>query len=185
MNIAKDFANKKSEIEMDNDSEIDNESFVDASSGLSGDSDFYQDAESELLEKELIMGATVEVFKAYWPKAGNSSLDHVREVLYTVKGFVSEVFKSKGGANEPAVSIEDSVQEDYLVCLNDGRKLKVLKRYLKNRYGMSIEAYKEKWGLPDDYPVVAPKYSKVRQKLAVDTGLGHSRKARKAKTKVA
>jgi len=72
----------------------------------------------------------------------------------------------------PAVPIEESVQEDYIVCLEDGHKLKMLKRYLRTQYQLSPEEYRAKWGLPADYPMVAPGYAKTRSKFAKKIGLG-------------
>jgi predicted transcriptional regulator len=66
----------------------------------------------------------------------------------------------------PAVPIEESVTQEYLICLNDGRKLRVLKRYLQRKYSLSPEQYRKRWGLPEDYPMVAPAYSKLRAKIA-------------------
>ena len=77
----------------------------------------------------------------------------------------------------PAVPIRKSVTDDYIVCLEDGKKLKMLKRHLMTSYGMTPEDYREKWGLPYDYPMVAPAYARKRQELAVKIGLG--RKPRK------
>ena len=73
---------------------------------------------------------------------------------------------------EPAVSIRSSVKADYIVCLDDGRKLKMLKRHLMTHYGMSPDEYRTKWGLPTDYPMVAPNYSLQRKELAMKIGLG-------------
>jgi predicted transcriptional regulator len=73
---------------------------------------------------------------------------------------------------QPAVSIRRSVQPDYIVCLEDGKKLKMLKRHLKTAYNMSPEAYRERWGLPADYPMVAPNYARQRSRLAKEIGLG-------------
>ena len=73
---------------------------------------------------------------------------------------------------EPAVSIRASVKPDYLVCLEDGKKLKMLKRYLRTNYDMSPEEYRERWGLPADYPMVAPNYAETRRELAKKIGLG-------------
>lgn len=73
---------------------------------------------------------------------------------------------------EPAVSIRSSVKPDYLVCLEDGKKLKMLRRYLRTNYDMSPEEYREKWGLPADYPMVAPNYAETRRELAKKIGLG-------------
>lgn len=72
----------------------------------------------------------------------------------------------------PAVPIKKSVTADYLICLEDGRKLKMLKRHLSTSYDMTPEEYRAKWGLPHDYPMVAPNYSKKRQELAKRIGLG-------------
>jgi predicted transcriptional regulator len=73
---------------------------------------------------------------------------------------------------QPAVSVKKSVQPDYLVCLEDGKKLKMLKRHLKTAYNMSPEAYRERWGLSSDYPMVAPNYARQRSRLAKEIGLG-------------
>jgi predicted transcriptional regulator len=73
---------------------------------------------------------------------------------------------------QPAVSVKKSIQPDYLVCLEDGKKLKMLKRHLKTAYNMSPEAYRERWSLPPDYPMVAPNYARQRSRLAKEIGLG-------------
>lgn len=73
---------------------------------------------------------------------------------------------------EPAVSIRASVKPDYLVCLEDGKKLKMLKRYLRTNYDMTPEEYRARWGLPSDYPMVAPNYAEKRRDLAKKIGLG-------------
>ena len=73
---------------------------------------------------------------------------------------------------EPAVSIKQSVKPEYIVCLDDGKKLKMLKRHLRSAYNMSPDEYRQKWGLPADYPMVAPKYAALRSKLAKKIGLG-------------
>ena len=75
---------------------------------------------------------------------------------------------------KPAVSVRKSIGEDYLICLEDGLKLKSLKRHLRTKYDMTPEEYREKWGLPADYPMVAPGYSKQRSMLAKQMGLGKS-----------
>ena len=73
---------------------------------------------------------------------------------------------------QPAVSVKKSIQPDFLVCLEDGKKLKMLKRHLKTAYNMSPEAYRERWSLPPDYPMVAPNYARQRSRLAKEIGLG-------------
>lgn len=73
---------------------------------------------------------------------------------------------------EPAVPVRRSITPDYLICLEDGRKFKSLKRHLRTKYNMSPEDYRAKWGLPKDYPMVAPNYAKARSDLAKQMGLG-------------
>ncbi len=88
---------------------------------------------------------------------------------------------------EPAVAIRNSVKPDYIVCLEDGKKLKMLKRYLRTNYDMTPEEYRARWGLPADYPMVAPNYAEKRRDLAKKIGLGRkpgttvAPKARRAK----
>ena len=76
----------------------------------------------------------------------------------------------------PAVAIKRSIFKDYIICLEDGLKFKSLKRHLRSKYGLSPEEYRQKWGLPSDYPMVAPGYSEKRSKLAKKMGLGRSAK---------
>ena len=75
-------------------------------------------------------------------------------------------------SNRPAVPVRKSVTPEYLICLEDGRRLKMLKRHLKTAYGLTPEEYKKKWGLPANYPMVAPNYSQQRSKFAKKIGLG-------------
>ena len=82
---------------------------------------------------------------------------------------------------KPAVNPKKSVFPDYIVCLEDGKKFKSLKRHLRTQYGLSPEEYREKWGLPSDYPMVAPNYAKARSNLAKQMGLGQQRRRRTAK----
>ena len=77
----------------------------------------------------------------------------------------------------PAVSIKRSVQPDYIICLEDGKRFKSLKRHLRTVYDMTPEQYRAKWGLPHDYPMVAPNYAAARSELAKSMGLGARRKA--------
>ena len=78
---------------------------------------------------------------------------------------------------KPAVPVKRSVYPDYIVCLEDGKKLKMLKRHLKTAYDMTPEEYRERWGLAADYPMVAPNYAKHRSNLAKEIGLGTARRA--------
>jgi predicted transcriptional regulator len=80
----------------------------------------------------------------------------------------------------PAVPIKRSVTPDYIICLEDGKKLKMLKRHLRTAYGLSPEEYRERWGLPPDYPMVAPNYAKQRSRLAKEIGLGTQPRRRRA-----
>ena len=77
---------------------------------------------------------------------------------------------------KPAVALKKSVTNDYIVCLEDGKKFKSLKRHLRTQYNMSPEEYRDKWGLPPDYPMVAPSYAKARSQLAKQMGLGQQRR---------
>jgi len=80
---------------------------------------------------------------------------------------------------KPAVSVKKSMTSDYLVCLEDGKRFKSLKRHLRTQYNMSPEQYREKWGLPAGYPMVAPNYAVARSQLAKKMGLGQQRRRRK------
>ena len=82
-------------------------------------------------------------------------------------------------AQKPAVSAKKSIADSYLICLEDGKKFKSLKRHLRTKFNLSPEQYREKWGLPADYPMVAPNYAKARSLLAKQMGLGQQRKAKK------
>ena len=79
---------------------------------------------------------------------------------------------------KPAIAVKRSVTNDFLICLEDGKKFKSLKRHLRTQYGLSPEDYREKWGLPADYPMVAPNYAKARSNLAKQMGLGQQRRRR-------
>ena len=80
---------------------------------------------------------------------------------------------------DPAVPIKSSIKPDYIVCLEDGKKLKMLKRHLMTHYGMTPEDYRAKWGLPNDYPMVAPNYAEKRRQLAKAIGLGKKKGPKK------
>lgn len=103
----------------------------------------------------------------------------IRTIHQTLLDLSGQVASMHGRPAVPAVPIEESVQPDYIVCLEDGRQLRMLKRHLKTAYGMSVEEYKARWGLPADYPTVAPNYSERRSSIAKSNGLGSSTKRRK------
>ena len=96
----------------------------------------------------------------------------IRLVHDSLNGLSGEDSREKP---KPAVSIRRSITPEFIICLEDGRKLKMLKRHLATAYRMSPEQYKEKWGLPKDYPMVAPNYAKHRSSLAKKIGLGRRR----------
>ena len=96
-------------------------------------------------------------------------------------GVIQDVYKTLTGLGtqaaqpdrpKPAVPVKKSINPDFIVCLEDGKKLKMLKRHLKTAYNMTPEEYRERWGLPADYPMVAPNYAKHRSSLAKKIGLG-------------
>src|SRR6201988_3545107 len=82
---------------------------------------------------------------------------------------------------KPAVSMKKSITPEYLVCLEDGKRFKSLKRHLRTQYNMTPEQYRDKWGLPPDYPMVAPNYAVARSQLAKEMGLGQQRRRRSSK----
>ena len=126
---------------------------------------------SEELQKS-ILEATAKIASGYFSnnKVEENKIVSIVESIYS--NLVSISDKTASYALKPFVDIKNSVKPDYLVCLEDGKKLKMLKRYLKARYNMSESEYKEKWGLPKDYPMVAPNYAKKRSNLAKKSGLG-------------
>lgn len=125
-------------------------------------------------KREEMLALTTEIVSAY---VSNNTLPTAE-----LSGLIEQVFRTLsnvtagnttlGDRPQPAVPIKKSVMPDYIVCLEDGKKLKMLKRHLKTAYNMSPEEYRERWGLPSDYPMVAPSYAVRRSKLAKDIGLG-------------
>ncbi len=107
-------------------------------------------------------------------------LPHLIKTAHEALKSLSQVASSPP---EPAVSIKQSVKPEYIVCLDDGKKLKMLKRHLRTAYDMSPDEYRQKWRLPSDYPMVAPKYSARRSELAKKIGLGRKKGWRKVKAK--
>jgi predicted transcriptional regulator len=96
----------------------------------------------------------------------------IQSVHRALSGVASGSDVAEAAPKEPAVPIKKSITPDYLVCLEDGRKFKSLKRHLRTKYNMSPEDYRAKWGLAKDYPMVAPNYAKARSELAKQMGLG-------------
>lgn len=110
--------------------------------------------------------------------------DLLSNTFQTLSG-LSGVPQEEEVQKKPAVPIKKSITDDYLICLEDGKKLKMLKRYLRTQYNLSPEDYRRKWGLPADYPMVAPNYAKRRSEFAKQIGLGTQggRKATKKTTR--
>lgn len=104
-----------------------------------------------------------------------SLIGEVHNALLRVSAGTVEV---PAEAPKPAVAIKKSITPDYIICLEDGKKFKSLKRHLRTQYNMSPEEYREKWGLASDYPMVAPNYAQARSALAKQMGLGQQRRKR-------
>ena len=106
-------------------------------------------------------------------------------MIRSVHATLGSFGENGGGAGlavrPPAVPVKKSVMPDYVVCLEDGKKLKMLKRYLRSRYGLSPDAYRAKWNLPADYPMVAPNYAARRSEFAKQIGLGKATPPKKRK----
>jgi len=127
---------------------------------------------------DLLIELTAEIVAAY---VSNNSV-----AANDLPNVISQVHAALGGATtpteevvekpKPAVSVRRSIQNDYLICLEDGQKFKSLKRHLMTHYGLTPEQYREKWELPADYPMVAPSYAEARSRLAKEMGLGQKRK---------
>jgi predicted transcriptional regulator len=126
---------------------------------------------------------TADIVSAYVsnnsvPASGLPALiNDVHAALSRVVSGVAPVVPAE--APRPAIPVKKSITADYLICLEDGKKFKSLKRHLRTQYNMSPEQYREKWGLPPDYPMVAPNYAEARSQLAKKMGLGQQRRKRR------
>jgi MucR family transcriptional regulator, transcriptional regulator of exopolysaccharide biosynthesis len=132
-------------------------------------------------DEEEILKLVTEIVAAYVsknPVPAEELPNVIKSVHATLGGFQ--------GANEPvlarapAVPVKKSVTPDYIVCLEDGKKLKMLKRYLRAQYGLTPEAYRAKWNLPADYPMTAPNYAARRSEFAKQIGLGKPNRKKRA-----
>ena len=125
-----------------------------------------------------LLRMSVEIVSAY---VSNNSIavTQVPDVINTVYGALNSIngqtVSETSESQKPAVSVRRSVNPDYIVCLEDGKKLKMLKRHLRAAYGMSPDEYRAKWGLPSDYPMVAPNYALQRSAFAKKIGLGRKK----------
>lgn len=123
-------------------------------------------------------------FTGHYVSGKSISIAEAQEIFDQMHKFLKsrndDIYVLKTGPLVPAVPIEDSVQSDYIVCLEDGKKLQMLKRHLKTVYNMTPQEYKDRWNLPQSYPLVAPKYAEKRSEIAYNVGLGKGRGRRKA-----
>jgi predicted transcriptional regulator len=124
-----------------------------------------------------LLRMTTEVVAAY---VSNNTLptgqlaDVIASVYSSLRALDHGPMDGRGDAIKPAVPVRKSITPDYLICLEDGKKLKMLKRHLRSTYGLTPDAYRAKWGLPADYPMVAPNYAQARSAFAKQIGLGRS-----------
>jgi predicted transcriptional regulator len=127
---------------------------------------------------------TAEIVSAYVSNNTVPAVD-IPGLISQVHGALSRVSSGAGmaaiEAAKPAVSLKRSVTPEFIVCLEDGKKFKSLKRHLRTQYNMTPEQYREKWNLPPDYPMVAPNYAAARSELAKQMGLGQQRRRRGAR----
>lgn len=124
--------------------------------------------------KETLITLTSDIVAAHVAN-NNVAVDEVPSLIANVYGALSglgETAPAVEAKPEPAVSIRSSVKPDYVVCLECGKKMKMLKRHLATDHGMTTEDYRARWGLNADYPMVAPNYAKTRRELAKKIGLG-------------
>ena len=134
------------------------------------------------LSNAVLIEMTARLVASY-VRQNNLSADQLPELIRSVHGSLKatevepEPIPEK--AQKPVVSIKKSITPDYIVCLEDGKRLKMLKRHLKTAYNMTPEEYRARWSLPPDYPMVAPNYAAKRSKLAKDIGLGTGGRRRK------
>ena len=139
--------------------------------------------EIESAQSELLITLTSDIVAAH--VSNNSvAVSDVSALIQNVHAALSGLSKPEAAPEvkpEPAVSVRSSIKPDYIVCLEDGKKLKMLKRHLMTHYQMTPEDYRAKWGLPADYPMVAPNYAEQRRSLAKKIGLGTKRRRTRGK----
>jgi predicted transcriptional regulator len=124
--------------------------------------------------KVALLQATANISAAYITahSVGIEALDELVDTVYRSLEQTQEFVGLNAQGEKPQIDIASSITPEYLVCLEDGKKLKMLKRYLKTNFNMTPEEYRKRWNLPSDYPMVAPNYAKKRSELAKDIGLG-------------
>ena len=127
-----------------------------------------------MIDEEEILRMTTDIVASFLTH-NSVPAENVPALIRSVHATMGEISGSAAKPEpkaKPAVPVSKSVTDDYIVCLEDGKKLKMLKRYLRSQYDMSPDEYRRKWGLPSDYPMVAPAYSRKRSAFAKDIGLG-------------
>ena len=137
---------------------------------------------SETKGNDDFIALTAGIVSAYVsnnPVPANDMAALISQVHAALMRISSGAGEANGEALKPAVSLKRSITPDHIVCLEDGKKFKSLKRHLRTQYNMTPEQYREKWGLPPDYPMVAPNYAAARSQLAKQMGLGQQRRRRK------
>ncbi len=140
-------------------------------------------SEATPIDKSELLSLTADIVAAHVSKNPISPNDLIG-VIDSVFAKLADLAEDKPEPKEelvPAVPIKKSITDEYIVCLEDGKKLKMLKRHLRTTYDMTPEEYRAKWGLPADYPMVAPNYAKQRSAFAKKIGLGRGTKARRKK----
>ena len=138
-----------------------------------------KDSEDDILK---LVTEIVSAYVSKNPVAAEDLPGLIRKVHATLGGFAGQA-ETRALPRTPAVPVRKSIQPDYIVCLEDGKRLKMLKRYLRSRFKLSPSEYRERWNLPPDYPMVAPNYAQKRSDFAKKIGLGKGdgRKGRKKK----
>jgi predicted transcriptional regulator len=136
---------------------------------------------SESSDSGKFIGETASIVAAYVSKNAVPA-NEIATLINSVHAALMRVASGHGHVNgeapKPAVPVKKSIAPDYLVCLEDGKKFKSLKRHLRTQYNMTPEQYRDKWDLPADYPMVAPNYAAARSELAKQMGLGQQRRRR-------
>ena len=137
---------------------------------------------AENTSTQLVLGLTAQIVSAHVSNnaVSRDALPELIQQVFTTL-MAAGVEQAEPEKLQPAVPVKKSVFPEYIVCLEDGKKLKMLKRYLRGKYKLSPDEYRAKWGLSADYPMVAPNYAALRSQFAKDNGLG--RRPTKAKAK--
>lgn len=141
-------------------------------------------AQERVARSDLLLTLTADIAAAFMSK-GMIAKSEIPGVLHTIHTTLSglaagsaTITAAPQPAPQPAVNPKKSIQDDFIICLEDGKKFKSLKRHLSAEYGLTPEEYRAKWGLPADYPMVAPNYAAARSQLAKKMGLGKKPRAR-------